>query len=69
MLLVGGCLSLFWLGFVVFLDLYYDKAPRVTIGGVKILLAVWLAWLSIYVAWCALRALVARLTVRRNETS
>jgi hypothetical protein len=43
-----------WLGFVLYLDLRYDKFPAVLLGGIKILLASYVVLALSYLLWRAL---------------
>lgn len=53
-----SALTALWLAFVLFLDFQYEKFPRVTLGGLKILLAFYLFSILTYVSVRALCALV-----------
>jgi hypothetical protein len=41
-------LSLLWLVFLVALDIRYEMMPRTTLGGLKILIAGWVAAFLLY---------------------
>lgn len=53
--------TLLWIAFVVFLDLRYDLFPRTTLGGIKILIAVYLVLALVVIPlWAVARWLRAR---------
>lgn len=60
MLWLGAIASLLWLGGVMALDIRYDLFPKTTLGGLKILAAVYLL-----VAVIALPVAAARRLARR----
>ena len=49
--LICCILSVMWLGFVLYLDLRYDKFPAVLLGGIKILLAGYVVLGLSYLLW------------------